>query len=250
MFRVREADRAAVITWLEAQFAIDQPIDALAFDRRSGNRQQQIGQLDAEVLTSLDPEAAVDECIERWCTSAGRWQFRLIIQERDEAGERIGSARNIRRTVDVAKEARAGSGAKGDAAAMESMATSYGGAFDQLTTQVMHQGARTDSLVDRMLAYQHDYHTQRTQEATEWAAEVQTLSLQLARAEAYIEAMESHEPTKIPPEVWAQILPAGVQLITALSSRLMSTAQLGPGASAPAAPQAAPSEAVGASSSD
>jgi len=243
-FRIREADRAALLSWLEGQLGDDQPIDALAFDRKTGRAQQQIGQLDAKVLAGMSPADAIQECIERWCTSAGRWQFRLVIQDRDEQGGPVGPTRQLRRTVDVRK-ASAGSdtGATGNGAAMEALSTSYGGAFDQLASQVVHQTSRNDHLVEQVLSYQHTESERRLRESTEWAAQVQNLSIDLARAEAYIDALEATRDPKIPPEVWGQLVPAAVSLAASLGKRLAGTELPTPAAVAEAlepAPEPAP----------
>ena len=234
-FRIREADRAALLSWLEGQFAEDQPVDALAFDRKTGRAQQQIGQLDAQVLATMAPADAIQECLERWCTSAGRWQFRLILQDRDEAGAPVGPARQLRRTVDVRKaSAGSESAASGSGAAMEALSTSYGGAFDQLASQVVHQTSRNDHLVEQVLSFQHTESERRLRESTEWAAQVQNLSIELARAEAYIDALEATRDPKIPPEVWAQLVPAAVGLAGALGKRLAGAELPGPEAVAEA----------------
>jgi hypothetical protein len=220
-YQIREPDRAALLSWLEQHLTTGaEPVDALAFDRRTGRAQQQIGQLDAEVLAQLDPEDVIRECLERWCSSPGRWQFRILFQQRAEDGQPVGKARQLRRSVDIRREGTAGSTAStGGAAGIETLATSYGGAFDRLSTQVALGNQRTDELSARLLDWQHEYSETRLAEISDYQQQVSQLSIDLARAELTIAMMEERTPT-IPAEVWIQLVPAGVQLLQGLAGRL------------------------------
>jgi hypothetical protein len=232
-YQIREPDRAALLSWLEQHLTTGaDPVDALAFDRRTGRAQQQIGQLDAEVLAQLDPEDVIRECLERWCSSPGRWQFRILFQQRDDDGQPVGKARQLRRSVDIRREGTAGSTAStGGAAGIETLATSYGGAFDRLSTQVSLGNQRTDELSARLIDWQHEYSETRLTETADYQQQIAQLSIDLARAEMQIAIMEDRTPA-IPAEVWIQLVPAGVQLLQGIAGKLTGSEALASAAAA------------------
>ena len=238
-YQIREPDRAALLSWLEQHLiGGGEPVDALSFDRRAGRAQQQIGQMDAEVLAQLGPEDIIRECLERWCSSPGRWQFRLTFQPRDEEGEPVGKPRSLRRSVDVRREGTTSAGSSGGAAGIETLATSYGGAFDRLSTQVALGNQRTDELSHRLLDWQHAYSENRLEENADYQQQVSQLSIDLARAEMTIQLLESQKAT-IPPEVWVQLVPAAVGLLQGLATRFGGAAGLTGPTEAPAGLQEA-----------
>ena len=235
---IREPDRAALLTWLETHLNGGEHVDSLSFDRRTGRAQQQLGQMDAEVLAQLEAEDVIRECLERWCTSAGRWQFRITFQERDEDGARVGKERNLRRAIEVRREAAGAAGSQGQPAAFEALAGSYGGAFDRLSAQLTAAGGRSDELINRVLDFQHDYNEVRLEESGDYQQQIGQLSIDLARAEQTIVMLES-QSAGVPAEVWAQLIPGGVAVLQALAGRLTLNQPQAP--AAPAAPlQGAP----------
>ena len=131
----------------------------------------------------------------------------------------MGKARSLRRSVDVRREGSSAAGSTGGAAGIETLATSYGGAFDRLSTQVALGNQRTDELSHRLLDWQHAYSENRLEENADYQQQVSQLSIDLARAEMTIQLLESQKAT-IPAEVWLQLVPAAVGLLQGLATRV------------------------------
>ena len=232
-YTLREAEREALIGWIDRALDMDPPLVSICVDRKVGRSTSQQGELQTEELAILASTggagAILEEVVERWGQHGGRWQLRLMI----DAGEGQ-PKRQLKRSFDLQKirAAEKGGGARGSAQGVEELTHAFGAAFNaQVEAQQIAQNNSHETLL-ALISQPQEAGLVRLQEATTYQATIDGLRQSLFETQVRLTLAE--QQSAITPELLQQIAPAVMTFLGALTQKWLADG------TAPAAQVASP----------
>jgi hypothetical protein len=241
-YTLREAEREALIGWIDRALDMDPPLVSICVDRKVGRSTSQQGELQTEELAILASTggagAILEEVVERWGQHGGRWQLRLMI----DAGEGQ-PKRQLKRSFDLQKirAAEKGGGARGSAQGVEELTHAFGAAFNaQVEAQQIAQNNSHETLL-ALINQTQEAGLVRLQEATTYQAQIDSLRQSLFKAE--VELALAQQQSAITPELLQQIAPSIMGFISAITQKLLTADEgASPQVASSSPPRAAPSQ--------
>jgi len=239
-YTLREAEREALIGWIDRALDMDPPLVSICVDRKVGRSTSQQGELQTEELAILastgGAAAIIEEVVERWGQHGGRWQLRLMI----DAGEGQ-PKRQLKRSFDLQKiraTEKSGS-ARGSAQGVEELTHAFGAAFSaQVEAQQIAQNNSHDTLL-ALINQTQEAGLVRLQEATTYQATIDGLRQSLFETQVRLTLAE--QQSAITPELLQQIAPAVMTFLGALTQRWLADGTA-PAAAQVASPAPPPAE--------
>jgi hypothetical protein len=220
-YTLREAEREALIGWIDRALDMDPPLVSICVDRKVGRSTSQQGELQTEELAILASTggagAILEEVVERWGQHGGRWQLRLMI----DSGEGQ-PKRQLKRSFDLQKirGAEKGGGARGSAQGVEELTHAFGAAFNaQVEAQQIAQNNSHETLL-ALISQTQEAGLVRLQEATSYQATIDGLRQSLFRAEVSLALAE--QQSAITPELIQQMAPSIMTFIAAMTQKLLN----------------------------
>ena len=219
MYTIRDAEREALIGWIDRGLDMDPPVVSLCIDRKIGRSTSQQGEMLAEelaILSSAGGAAAIlDDIVERWGKHGGRWRLRLMI-----GGGEGEPKRQLVRSFDLVKVRTAEkSGSSGSAQGVEELTSAFGEAFSlQVKAQQEAQAATTQTML-AMLERSDQAALIRLQEATQYQAQLDRL--RQSNTELSIRLAMAEQQSVITPELIQQALPPLMQFLGAFTTKML-----------------------------
>ena len=214
-----QTTRTALIATLD-QWLENQDFHQLEIVRKTGKSKNTVGTLRLDELAILNDGASIiDEVVERFGQTGGRFELRGVFQPETGPGTGGVDRKQLHRSFELQKSRAEQRGkSEGSSAGIEQLTQSFGAAFDaqgrQLTASVQQQTQLMGMLLDRT----EKHHTVHVQEITEYQRLIMEQQLELC--ETRIELAYANHSPMLTPEHLAMVMPAVVQLLTVLADKL------------------------------
>jgi len=210
-----DSKRQILVDWLTSVISTE-TFTELQVLRLSGASENLQGSFEAEECSLFDPTALVDEIIERYGATGGKYRIRAVFG-RDDDGKLLSTQK---RTV-VFSRTSTGSRteSRGTAAGVEALSSSLAGSLDVFQRQVSAQAEQQTQLTEAILTRADANSHHQLDQAAHYMRTIMDLQVELSTARLEL-ALAQREPV-IGPEVMREAIPAILALVQSISTRLI-----------------------------
>jgi len=226
-YGLRESERAVLVKWVNDQLEKEiqsKPLVNIVVVQKTGRQSTDMATFDADELAILQHgDAVVDQVLEQFGNKGGKFALRATFQPETGPGAGGIDRKQFNKAFALTPlRAEQRTKSQGASAGIEQLTASFGAAFDAQGRQLNASVQQQTQLMGIMLDRTEQHHTTHLQEITEYQRIIMEQQLELTQCQIQLAHMET-EPM-LTPEHLGLVLPAVVQLLTALTSKLTGDA--------------------------